>query len=246
VKLLRSGYEPVSRAAVRDEHDRTMTADASDICTGALRIAFALLLLGSLRWMLNGWRDEPQLRVHCLSHAAMSAAMIYMTLPPALQPVPLTALAPVFVALAATIVWSGLRDRRQNATPGLDVCVACAPAAAGSLGAAWMLVMPMGAAAAAPLAVSFALAGALRGGTALAVAVDGDVARERLVSPRSGACTSCCCSGGASCGCDRPAPPARTVALRQASYCAMSIAMAVMLILMDQPAAGTAMHMHMH
>ncbi|MCB0877897.1 MAG: DUF5134 domain-containing protein [Thermoleophilia bacterium] len=216
-----------------------MEMTGSDTWMWLLRIVFAVLLVTGAAWTVRDWRREPQLRLHCISHVAMAGGMLYMTLPTGAGSVPLGVLAPAYVALAVAVVSAGLRDRRDNDTPGMDVCIACAPVAAGSLGAAYMVLMPAGALLAAPLALSFGVAGALRGGAALAVAVDEDVAHARLVTPRSGTCPGCCC--GPDCSCGRPAPPARRVALQQASASAMNLAMAVMLVAMSQPSGS--MHM---
>jgi hypothetical protein len=220
--------------------------DSADTLTWLLRATFGVLLVVSSAWLVRSWRSEPAMRLHDASHVAMSAGMLYMTLPAAAQPLPVAGFVATYLALAAALVARGVRDVRSNRTSGLDACIGCAPPAAGSVGAAYMFLIPLAGSGAAvvPVALTFGVAAALRGGSALACAVDGSAARSRWINPRVAACGSdCSCAPPCGCAPSTAAIEPRSATIRLATYAAMNVAMAVMLVAMAHP--STPLHQHL-
>lgn len=222
----------------------TMSLHAADIWIWSLRVVFGTLLVVNARWTIRNWRREPEHRLHELSHALMAAGMLYMTLPRDMQLVPLWIIVAGFVVLAIAIVATGVRELRHERSAAIEACIGWTPPAAGSIGAAYMFLLPfpVGNAIAVPIALSFGLAAALRSGSALACAIDSDAITSRWMSARSVGCGNAGCTCGPSCGCGTRSTASRVVAWRLASYAAMNVAMAAMLIFMLQ--TGTTLHHH--
>jgi hypothetical protein len=222
-----------------------MSIHSADIWIWSLRLAFGMLLLVNTRWMIRSWRDDPEHRLHELSHVLMAGGMLYMTLPRELQVVPVTFIVVGFISLAVVIVVTGVRELQRDRAATIDACIGWTPPAAGSIGAAYMFMLPfpIGDVIAVPIALSFGVAAAVRSSSALACAIDSDVITSRWLSPQSVGCGNPDCTCGPTCSCGTRAASSRVVAWRLASSAAMNIAMAAMLVYMTQ--SGTTLHHHL-